>query len=509
MEIKGWIEMLLLQQIAGVEWSDGNEEEDNENEKAAEHDDDDDKEDLMNGAFTFSTVEAMARFMAAMLYSTNGRHDQAMSHLARFRHLTHRLHPNMWSGDRTAITSNTNPRTETQPTIQSPLQPACFAPSVLPTPLYQRLCELFAPDASYWIESDYGNRGYYSYFMDYEPNRSPTNLVEEVIVHHLLPLAQQLLTQSPKTSSSSTTKIVGFEWWVHTRPIQANLGHNLHFDTEEGYLEQHGQITHPIVSSVLYLTSGNQKHDPHSPAGATIVLDQTPDSTQVAQVGWRNEPRDNTFLVFPGNLLHGVLPCPGVKAAAVGGDAEDNNKNNGNSTQKMGSDDKQSLLSQWKEKLNVIKAKDEKTQEAASNVAGVVVSPPPPSHRLTFMVGFWTRRVPDQMKERPLYGPCGPLPTDAKWVDEMSREYYDDSNRVNSTLLSNPKQSENSSSISQQQVVPLISPVWEELAQANDDDDGNDFDDDDPSLQLPRAIDHRFFVQNAPQCFRDTLFEKD
>ena len=74
--------------------------------------------------------------------------------------------------------------------------------------------------------------------------------------------------------------IVGYEWWPHTRPVQANLGHNLHFDTDESLLAETGDITHPIVSSVLYLTGG-------ADSGATIVFDQTPDSKDIAKHGWK------------------------------------------------------------------------------------------------------------------------------------------------------------------------------------------------------------------------------
>jgi hypothetical protein len=44
--------------------------------------------------------------------------------------------------------------------------------------------------ASYWNESDYAHRGYHSYFFDID---EPTNLMEDVIVNHLLPRALQVL----------------------------------------------------------------------------------------------------------------------------------------------------------------------------------------------------------------------------------------------------------------------------------------------------------------------------
>ena len=73
-------------------------------------------------------------------------------------------------------------------------------------------------------------------------------------MNHVLPLAQSQL-------KPGHDPIVGFEWWVrvHTRSIQANLGHQLHFDTDEAFLAQEKEVTHPAVSSVLYLTGNNSE----------------------------------------------------------------------------------------------------------------------------------------------------------------------------------------------------------------------------------------------------------
>ena len=45
--------------------------------------------------------------------------------------------------------------------------------------------------------------------------------------------------------------------------------------------------------------------------------------------------------------------------------------------------------------------------------------------------------------------------------------------------------------------LPTISPAWE-VMQLNKGD----------PLDIPRALDHRFFVNGAPKCFRDSLFEE-
>jgi len=319
----------------------------------------------------------------------------------------------------------------------------------LPQDLYKRLCKLFEPTAPYWTESGYSGRGYYSYFMDQnlDSDKNPSNLIYEVIEDHLLPLVQQKLEKP--------NEICGYEWWVHTRPIGANLGHNLHFDTDEALLSQEGKVTHPIYSSVLYLTGENE-------GGATVVLDQTPDSKQVAPRAWKNVPQNNSFLIFPGNLLHGVLPCSSSESMSVA--SEDNG-------------------------ANVPRIADLETKPATGGNPQTG-----DSHRLTFMVGFWTRRVPDKMKEQKLYGPCGALPPSTlehSWVQAIQKGYADGT-----------KSSEAATSISASPV-PSVAPVWE-IIQGRDDDD---VEEKEPPLKIPHAIDHRFFVTGAPECFRASLFE--
>mmetsp|Transcript_24223 Transcript_24223/g.42584 ORF Transcript_24223/g.42584 Transcript_24223/m.42584 type:complete len:317 (+) Transcript_24223:813-1763(+) len=301
------------------------------------------------------------------------------------------------------------------------------------------------------------------FFLEYDESKRPRNLLEEVIVGHLLPRAQQVLDGMKDRNliaEGTPTKICGFEWWAHTRPIQANLGHNLHFDTDESMLDQEGKVTHPILSSVLYLTGGrpSDSSDPTSPAGATIILNQTPDSEKSADFCWQGIPHDNSFLLFPGDRLHGVLPCPG--------NLESEN----------------------------IPTEEPDTLEAV--IHGFVPPPSPdipPPHRLTFMVGFWTRNVPATMKNRRLYGPCGPLPSPSKehtWVGEIMNGYNDHAkDKKEQPITLKPIAAT---------ALPSVSPAWESFQPHSSDT---------PPLSIPHGIDHRFFVQGAPQCFRQSLFE--
>lgn len=454
--VKEWVELLVLNQVVGVEFEvDDDDEEDNmtdqeeieagSDEKEGGTEDDDEEETEEDGFYSASAVEGTARFMCAMLGSMEGRHAEVMKHLKYFG-LTHRLHPNVWK-----IASHL-------PNEKATGAPLMFAPKhgLLPSHLYKRMKALLSPDSNYWKESNYMARDYYSFFMDYDKDRAePRNLMEDVIVNHLLPRAKQVLSKEDADS------ICGFEWWAHTRPISANLGHNLHFDTDEAMLAQEGKVTHPIISSVLYLTGGGSEIDAASPGGATIILDQVPDAREVAAHCWQGVPVDNSFLLFPGNFLHGVLPCPGEDTHDKDIDIDP-------------SSDADTLL--WKD------WKEPKTRNSDTGT------------RLTFMVGFWTRNVPKTMKERHLYGPCGPIPPSSDehtWVNEMCKGYG-----------GNGQECTEAPPHMDPLAIRKVSPAWQPV-QNHDMLSGND-----QLLIIPKSIDHRFFVKDAPRCFYESLFEE-
>ena len=386
--------------------------------------------------YSCSEVECTASFMSAFLLSTMNQHDDALVYLKKFKQLSHRIHPNIWKA---AAGTLSHSQSEGQATISSPATSILFEPriyrgndtnGILPTDLYQSLCSLFAPDAPYWDESDYQNRGYYSYFTPIEKEKEPNNVIEDVIMSHLLPLAEQECSES----------IVGYEWWVHTRPTGNNFGHPLHFDTDETLLAREKRVSHPIISSVMYLTGAERDEDIASAsAGPTIVFDQTADSTDVAPKAWISTPQNNSFLIFPGNLLHGVLPCSGGCS-----DVKQTDKENDN-------------------------------------------------HRLTLMVGFWTRDVTIGMNDRSLYSACGPLPpcSEHSWVMQSQNGY------LNKTKRGENKTSDTNSEPSKYDVLKCVSPAWEQFEE-----------DYSATLVIPGGLDHRYFVSNAPHCFYNDLFEK-
>jgi hypothetical protein len=284
-----------------------------------------------------------------------------------------------------------------------------------------------------------------------------SNAVEHYIVEHLLP---RIKTISP---DHNLDQLKGFEWWVHTRPHGANMGHQLHFDTDEALLDQDQQVEFPISASVTYLND-NEDHS-NRPYGATILFDQTPASDQNAATVWMNIPQAKSFLIFPGDLLHGVLPCMAQNSSEVNGEEQ------------------------------------ERHQSSTT------------THRLTFMVNFWSYRIPDRIKKQKLYGPSGPFPPktrDHSWTQDIEQSYP----RV-VELPSDPIAPAKST----EDGLVAVSPAWDCLADKEEEEEDGAIA---KESRIPRSeleaplvipgsgsgINQRFFVTNAPDFFKSTLYEK-
>lgn len=450
--INEWVELLIIQGALDVEsiYIDDNDDGDDEDEDG-ENDYVDEDDDIYTSS---SKVESSSLFMSAYLLSALSKHDKALVYLKKF-HLSHRIHPNVW------LLASNHAQLPSTSSLSSDIDfsPRIYCGSndsgVLPPELHAQLCHLFAPGATYWKESDYNNRGYYSYFIGLNDinHVSPSNIIEDLIVNHLLPHANQSLRDTKVGGDPSSQQIIGAEWWVHTRPLGANLGHQIHYDTDEYMLNSKKKVTHPVVSSVLYLTGAgkrdcNEADDSatHSAtAGSTIIFNQSPESTNVASQAWVSQPRDNSFMTFPGNLLHGVLPCTDVRVSDNRGGVNSNNEDEG-------------------------------------------------LHRLTVLVGFWTRDVRDGMGERELYSPCGPLPPpilEHSWVMQSQTGYTD---------RKHEKKKQKATKADDRMMctkLPSTSPAWEKFS-------GDEI----STLTIPKELDHRFFVWNAPHCFSESLFDK-
>jgi hypothetical protein len=92
---------------------------------------------------------------------------------------------------------------------------------------------------------------------------------------------------------------VGVEWWARVRSGDEPM--SLHQDKDESLLKATGQLSHPHFGSVLYLSDAG---------GPTIVLEPGPAGATpgVGDQSWAalSWPQRNGFLIFRGDLPHGV-----------------------------------------------------------------------------------------------------------------------------------------------------------------------------------------------------------
>ena len=94
------------------------------------------------------------------------------------------------------------------------------------------------------------------------------------------------------------------EWWAHNRPHPS--GHQLHFDSDN---EGQDGVRNPIVTSVCYLSQGV--------GGPTLITDMHIDDKSLACQGWLVYPKINRFVVFDGQVLHGVIPARSFRYATL------------------------------------------------------------------------------------------------------------------------------------------------------------------------------------------------
>jgi hypothetical protein len=112
--------------------------------------------------------------------------------------------------------------------------------------------------------------------------------------------------------------LVGVEWWIHSRPLTEKM--HFHFDRDEILWERDNIMVHPTISSILYVTDTG---------GATLILDQKYDPVSGGfapphpDTGFVMETSENCFVMFPGELFHGVLPAGRVSQRLPDVDVDD------------------------------------------------------------------------------------------------------------------------------------------------------------------------------------------
>jgi hypothetical protein len=122
-----------------------------------------------------------------------------------------------------------------------------------------------------------GDGGTYWYSL-----AAPPRLMFEQVIQHLRSLVPR------------ANEFVGAEWWF--RATTTDTGFPFHFDRDEGI---RSSIVAPDLASILYLSNAG---------GPTVILDATPSRRTAPNAGIAVHPRPGRFGMFPGTLLHGVLP---------------------------------------------------------------------------------------------------------------------------------------------------------------------------------------------------------
>ena len=163
----------------------------------------------------------------------------------------------------------------------------------LPDPLFTELAR-----AVHEVGEERLGDGYATNFW-FALDAPPRNLVEEAIV-----VLHGLARPGPRC--------IGAEWWLGRLRHGESL--ELHFDRDLALERTQGRIVHPLRSSVLYVNP--------FPSSPTVVLDQVLGSDgrslvpPCAKSGRSVRPAPNHYLVYPGQLLHGVVAARGARRAA-------------------------------------------------------------------------------------------------------------------------------------------------------------------------------------------------
>lgn len=136
-----------------------------------------------------------------------------------------------------------------------------------------------------------GLKGNYSTTFWHPRDRSPANLAE-ACVSALFRLADP------------GPGCVGMEWWLGRLRYGKKLP--FHFDRDTVIRRETGSFVNPLYASVLYLND--------FPGSPTVITDQVPGPDGQSRVPARPRFREsiaavaNRYVIFPGNLRHGVIP---------------------------------------------------------------------------------------------------------------------------------------------------------------------------------------------------------
>jgi hypothetical protein len=343
------------------------------------------------GDAAYRPVRDTARQRLLLLLCQAGRDDEAIKLMRKASFLA-RLSPGVlnYSTEPHAEENNVSPTTGAQ---GDEVPPLLVLDHAVPQRVLADLDRCFtAVDAAYWTYHGYTVEPptpYFSYAVPIEACQLPGSLGP------LGALVRCTLTALAKFKGVEAAAKVKFaELWAHNRPHPS--GHQMHFDSDdEGRLG----IRNPVVSSVVYLTSGT--------GGPTVVTDQKLTDTSLARRGWAALPRRGRLVVFDGSVLHGVVPGKGLPPPLPGDEDES--------------------------------ARD-----------GIAAASP---RRVTVMLALW-----EELRARtdPGFGSSRPLPPigTSEWVELLTRPY------ASGDAEKHEAQQEPAPSVA---IPSLIEPVWVDM----------------------------------------------
>ena len=415
----------------------------------------------------------LASYMCALLHQQALAFDDALPYLRRFARVRYHIAPAVWR-----VAAHRALRADRLVDSTDGAVEASDAGAVrrfdggVPAALLDRLRDAFAVASPFWSESGYAGRGYFSFW--YDVSRPPRSIVER--------LAQQLL---PLTGCAE--EVVGCEWWVHTRAEGRSIGHQMHFDTEEATL-QRGDILHPLVSSVTYLSGSPTRADP------TLVLDQRVDDDACGRA-WVSHPQVGATLFFPGDRLHCVIPAAPpteeVPKEGAASSAETATSRDGNGRGRK----------RARATASTGQAGGSGARNAAASLTALTPSSEQPQ-RVTLMIGFWGRAVHKECRREP-YDACGPVPRPSRVCTWPSLMELPTDAKARAAL---DKACASARDAMKCEAVPRVDATpWQPIQGAGEGSEAGTSGARWVALPVPEARNHRFFVASLKE-FREQIF---
>lgn len=143
--------------------------------------------------------------------------------------------------------------------------------NALPVDVFRRLAQAVREIGDEKLDKSYAT----NFWFDLQAQAR--NLAEETILR-LLPLAQP------------GPNCIGVEWWLGRLKYGQSLA--VHVDRDLSLHSRTGRVRHPLRSSILYLNRFR--------SSPTVILQTESEGKSIA-------PEPNRYVVYPGDLRHGVL----------------------------------------------------------------------------------------------------------------------------------------------------------------------------------------------------------